>query len=156
MTNTMQPAKAALRVFLERESKILASKMANVQEQATTKLSIMMGQQHSQWSQSDLYDYDFLNNDIGVSQLSNHLPGIVASFRSQYCDIESWRKAVKNCENMLNESEAASEAFVSEADAEWLKMTMYLAAVEEAEKHYEFIVIDRDGAFGYSSQSSSE
>ena len=98
MTNTVQLAKAALRIFLERESKILASEMANAQEQATTKLSIMMGQQHSQWSQSDLYDYDFLNNDIGVSQLSNHLPGIVASFRSQYCDIESWRKAVKNCE----------------------------------------------------------
>ena len=69
---------------------------------------------------------------------------------------ESWRKAVKTCEKMLNESDAIPEAFVSEADAEWLKMTMYLAAVEEAEKHYEFIVIDRDCALGYSSRSSSE
>ena len=155
-TNTVQLAKAALRVFLERKSKLLASEMANVQEQATTNLSIMMGQQHSQRSQADLYDYDFLKDSIGVSQFSNRVPGIVASFRSQYFDIESWRKAVKNCEKMLNESEAASEAFVSEADAEWLKMTMYLAAVEEAERNYEFIVVDRDGALGYSSRSSSE
>ena len=56
----------------------------------------------------------------------------------------------------MNDSEGTSEAFVSEADAEWLKMTMYLAAVEQAERHYEFIVVERDGAFGYSSQSSSE
>ena len=155
-TRARQLAKAALRIYLERESKILASEMARVQEEATTKLNIMFGQQHSQWSQADLRDYDFLKDSIGVSQLSDHVPGIVASFRSQYFDIASRREAAKNCEKMLNESEAASEAFVSEADAEWLKMTMYLAAVEEAEKHYEFIVIDRDGAFGYSSQSSSE
>ena len=98
MTRARQLAKAALRIYLERESKILASEMARVQEEATTKLNIMFGQQHSQWSQADLHDYDFLKDSIDVSQLSEHLPGIAASFRSQYFDIESWRKAVKNCE----------------------------------------------------------
>ena len=156
MTHTRQLAKAALGAYLERESKILAIEMAIVQEEATTKLNIMFGQQHSQRSQANLYDYDFLRDSIGVSQLSDHLPGIVASFRSQYFDIASWREAAKNCEKMLNESEAASEAFVREADAEWMKMTMYFAAVEGAQRHYEFIVVERDGAFGYSSRSPSE
>ena len=156
MTNARQLAEAALRIYLERESKILASEMARVQEEATTKLNIMFGQQHSQWSQADLHDYDFLKDSIDVSQLSEHLPGIAASFRSQYFDIASWREAAKNCETILSESEAASNAFLSEADAEWRKMTVYFAAVDEAESHYEFIVVERDGAWGNSSRSSSE
>ena len=49
-------AKAALRVYLERESEILARQMASAQGEVTRKLNVMFGPEHSQWCQADLYD----------------------------------------------------------------------------------------------------
>ena len=151
-------AKAALRVYLERESKILARQMASVQEEMTRKLNEMFGPEHSQWCQADLCDYFFLRDAVGFDTLHEHLPEIVEDFRSQYGILSSWRTEAKTCEKLMNESQAVPEDLLSEADAEWSKFTMYLSAVEEAESHYESIHSDCDMQINlrrFSSSSSS-
>ena len=98
-----QLAQAALRVTIQKESRMLAAAMARIKEEVTGQLSIMFGPDNRHWSQIDLYNnYTWLMDWVGVRQLQEHLPQIAESFQKQYDNISEWRTDVVKYKKVMD------------------------------------------------------
>ena len=132
-----QLAEAALEIFVRHESHAQVAAMRSAQEEATGQMNIITG--HSQWAIEDLYEYFFLKDVIGGSQLSGYLPELVETFTDRFKVLGQWRQEVGNVSAALEET-PASEASQRAVLTEWMNMNMLLAAVEAAETNLEEIL----------------
>ena len=129
-----QLAEAALSIFVNRESQAQVEAMKNVQQEVTDKVSIILG--NSQWARGDLFDYFYVRDVIGASQLGQYLPELVETFTDRYRVLQQWRQEVGNVSAAL-EASPAIEASLRAALTEWMNMDSLLAAVHVAEEHLE-------------------
>ena len=133
MTSARKLTQEALQILVQRESRAIAAAAARIQEEEVTgQLSVMFGEENSEWSQDDLCNYTCLRDRIGVRQLQRHLPEIKESFQEQYFAITEWRKDVKKYKAVMalgpdDENEA------HEVDSQWLMLFTLSAAIVAAE-----------------------
>ena len=128
-----QLAQEALRVMIQKESRELAAAMTRIKEEITSKLSIMFGPNIRHWSQIDLYNYTWLRDRVGVSELRKHLPEIAESFQKQYADISVWRTDVVKCKKVMDGEPSEEKKEAPDVFSQWLLLNRFLAAVEAAE-----------------------
>ena len=122
----------ALQILVQRESRAIAAAAARIQEEVTGQLSVMFGEENSEWSQDDLCNYTCLRDRIGVRQLQRHLPEIKESFQEQYFAITEWRKDVKKYKAVMD-LEPDDENEAHEVDSQWLMLFTLSAAIDAAE-----------------------
>ena len=120
-------AQEALQILVQRESRAIEAAAARIHEDVIAQLSIMFGQENSEWSQDDLYNYFFLRNMIGARQLQRHLPKISESFQKQYFAITEWRKDVKEYKAVMDLEPD------DEVDSQWLRLFTFSNAIAAAE-----------------------
>ena len=127
-------AEAALNIFVNRESQAQVEAMNHAQEEVKDKVSIILG--NSQWARGDLFDYFYLRDVIGASQLGQYLPELVETFTDRHRVLQQWRQEVRNVSAAL-EASPATEGSLRAAQTEWMNMDSLLAAVYTAEEHLE-------------------
>ena len=128
-----QLAQEALRVMIQKESRELAAAMTRIKEEITSQLSITFGPDIRHWSQIDLYNYTWLRDCVGVSELKKHLPKIAESFQKQYADISEWRTDVVKCKRVMDGEPSDEKQEAPDVFSQWLLLNRFLAAVEAAE-----------------------
>ena len=122
-------ALAAVRVVVLKESRELEAAMARIEEEMTGKLNMMFGPEHQQWSHSQLYDYTWLRDWVGVRTLREHLPEIAESFKKQFDDVSKWTSDVKQYQKVMDPEQRLDKSVLRHI----VVLSQFLAAVEAAD-----------------------